>query len=462
MGRLTELQQAQRIAVTLDRPLKPYQLDAAAPLTERDGVGYRHPVVVVLLPRQVGKTLIVFVLMLARMHTRRAYACAYTAQTGIVVTRVFTNPANGWMTLVDQEPTLSRRFSTRASQGREMVLHRSNNGAYLAAFPPTPGRLRSMSLDGVIFDECQEHTQELGQALMADTGPTFSTRPRRQHILMGTAPESAGGWWADQIARGRAGDVAIVEVGTWPDDEDPADPATWARHHPGVIAGLTDVDFLQTELKTLGLERFAREYGNRIPGGASLDTPLIEAWWQACKTGEIPSEPTVIGFDAAADGAAGCIVATGRLLDGRAVTGLAAVEPGTSWMLPRLREFKQRHPRARLITDGTGPAGPIAEGLRLAGLTVETIGAADRITACGHLVGELEQGRALILPHRAMDEARLVARRRWTEAGSWVWSRRRSIGDISPITAWTWAMWGARATRSRKPRVRVSESTGRG
>jgi hypothetical protein len=447
MGRLTELQQAQRIAAMLGRPLKPYQLDVARPLADRAGDGYQHTLAVVLLPRQVGKTMLVFVLMLARMHTRRAYAAAYTAQTGIVVTRVFTNPANGWMTLVDQTPELSRRFKTRASQGREMVEHRANFGAYLAAFPPTPGRLRSMSLDGVVFDECQEHTQELGQALMADTGPTFATRPRRQHILAGTAPESADSWWADQIARGRAGDVTLIEVGTWPDDEDPADPATWARHHPGVIAGLTDVDFLRTELDTLGLERFAREYGNRIPGGASLDTPLIEAWWQSCKhSGQAPAEPLAIAFDAAADGAAGCILAVGRLADGRTVTGIAAWEPGTGWMPARLKEFKTRHPRARLVTDAT----------RLAGVAVDTIAGADRVTAHSHLIGELGQGRALLMPHPAFDDARNLARRRWMDSGAWVWSRRRSAGDISPITAWTWAVWAARARRGAKPRTHAS------
>jgi hypothetical protein len=457
MGRLTELQQALRVAAVLDRPLKPYQLEVARPLAQRDGDGYRHRTIVVLLPRQVGKTFIVFCLMLARMHTRRAYAAAYTAQTGIVVTRVFTNPANGWMTLVAQDPRLARRFSTRASQGREMVLHRHNLGAYLAAFPPTPGRLRSMSLDCVTFDECQEHTQDLGQALMADTGPTFSTRPRRQHILMGTAPESGAGWWADQIARGRAGDVAMIEVGTWPDDEDPADPATWARHHPGLMTGLTDVGFLSSELDNLGLERFAREYGNRIPGGASLDTPLVEAWWKAAKHtgGPPPSEPVAIAFDAAADGAAGCVVGIGRLLDGRTVTGVAAHEPGTAWMAERLKLFKARHPRARLVTDSTGPAAPTAEALRLAGLAVETVGGADRVTAHSHLVGELEQGRALLMPHPALEDARAAGRRRWTDSGGWVWSRRRSAGDISPITAWTWAVWAARKPNRPRPAVRA-------
>jgi hypothetical protein len=457
MGGLSELQQAKRAAHVIERPLKDYQLGMVDQLSQRAGEGYALPVTVILLPRQVGKTLTVFALMLARMHTRRAYAAAYTAQTGIVVTRVFTNPANGWLTLVGQYPALARRFKARASQGREMVEHRTNRGAYLAAFPPTPGRLRSMSLDCVVFDECQEHTQELGQLLMADTGPTFSTRPRRQHILMGTAPESAASWWADQIARGRNGDVHLIEIGTWPDDEDPADPATWQRHHPGLRAGLTDVNFLQTELDTLGLERFAREYGNRIPGGASLDTPLLEAWWKAAQhNGPAPPEPLVIAFDAAADGAAGCIVPVGRLLDGRTVAGIAAIEPGTAWMPDRLAAFKARHPRARLMTDATGPAAPIADTLRLNGVAVDTIAGADRITAHGHLISEFAEGRAMLLPHPAFDEARLIARRRWTDSGSWVWSRRRSMGNIAPLTAWTWGVWGARLPAKAKPRVVVA------
>ena len=271
MGRLTERQAAVNVARIIGRPLKPYQIELVEQANARaeDGSAYAHQTVVILLPRQVGKTSTIFAMMLGRMHTRRAYGAAYTAQTGISVTHVFTNPDNGWLTLVDYEPQLARHFRGVRSQGREQIRHVQNRGSYLRAFPPTPGRLRGNSLDAVVLDECQEHTQELGQALLADVGPVFTTRPRRQLILMGTAPDGPASWWTVQLARARAGHALLIEYGTWPEDADIDNPELWAAHHPGLRAGLTDIAHLQSQLVQLGPERFAREIQlSFLPRGA--------------------------------------------------------------------------------------------------------------------------------------------------------------------------------------------------
>jgi hypothetical protein len=459
MGRLSEPQAAAGLGRLIDRPAKPYQLDMIAQLSQRadDGHAYADPIAAVLAPRQVGKTLTTFLLQLARMHTRRGYAAAYTAQTGIVVTQVFCNPGNGWLTLIEGDQRLADRYRTTRSMGREMIISRGNPGAYLRAFPPTPGRLRSTSLDCVMLDECQEHSQEVGQALMADIGPVLSTRPRRQIILMGTAPQDAAAWWADQIERGRQGLILLVEVGTWPDGADPEDPATWRAHHPGLRHGLTDEAYLRSQLATLGVERFAREYGNRIPGGASLDTPLHEGLWRRAQhDGAPPAVPLVIGFDVAPDRSAAAVVAVGRLPDGRTCAGVVALEPGTDWLPARLLDLKRRWPRVRLVSDGSGPAADAIDAVRRERVDVATVDGADRLTAHGHLVSELDAGRAAVMPHPAMEDARRCAKRRWTDAGGWVFSRRRSTGDISPLTAWTWAQWAARTKPGIAPRVVAS------
>jgi len=79
-------------------------------------------------------------------------------------------------------------------------------------------------------------------------------------------------------------------------------------------------------------------------------------------------------------------------------------------------------------------------------------------TAHGHLVTELDAGRLALLHHPATEAARLAAVRRWTEAGGWVWSRRRSHApDISALTALTLAVWAARETRpAARPRLYVA------
>lgn len=460
-----QTQAAAGLARILARPMLDYQVGMAAALNRRaddGGPGYADPFAVVLLPRQVGKTSGIFLTLMGRTAVRRGYAAAYTAQSGIVVTHVFCNPGNGWLTMIDGHPMLTARWRSVRSQGREQAVHRGNTGAYIRAFPPIPGSLRSTSLDCVVMDECQEHSQEIGQALLADTGPTFATRPRRQLVLMGTAPADPSDWWADMLERARNGAARLIELGTWPEESDPEDPATWRAHHPGLRAGLTDETHLRSELARLGVERFAREYGNRIPGGSSLDTPLLEPLWRAAQYGgPAPPVPLAVGFDVAADGSGGAAVAVGRIPDGRTVAGIAAMDAGTEWLPRWLADVAGRWPRVKLIGDPTGPAAPVVDAARRAGLAVGTVPAAERLAAHGHLIAELAAGRAAVIGHPAMDEARRAARRRWTDAGGWVWSRRRSSGDISPLTAWTMAQWQARQQKpAARPRVVAAAGPG--
>lgn len=439
-------------AAVMGRPLKPHQQQMVDQLAQRQpdgGPGYRHQTAVVLMPRQVGKTSTLLALALARMHLRRGYAAAYSAQTGIVVTHVFANPDNGWLAAVERDPRLAARYRTSRSQGREMIAHRTNTGAYLKAFPPTPGRLRSNSLDLVILDECQEHTPDLGQALMADIGPVFTTRPRRQLILAGTA--SGPGWWADQIAAARAGQHLLIEVGSWPDAADPTDPAVWRAHHPGLISGLTDEAHLAAQLSNLGEAKFAREYGNRFDDAAALDSPIPDDVWAAAQTRtDPPDTPTVLAFDVGKDGDTGWIVAAGPAGDGTTLAGVAGIGHGQAWLVDRIKQLHARYPRAVLVADSAGPAGPAVAAL--AGLKISTH-TKDRATAAAHLVAQLAAGTTKVLPHPDLDEARRVAVRRWTEQGAWSWSRKMSGGNIAALTALTMAVWEARQQTRTKPRI---------
>jgi hypothetical protein len=441
----------------LGRPFADYQRGLSERLAEPapGGRGYAHTTARILAPRQVGKTATLLAVQLGRMALYAGYSAAYTAQTGIVVTHVFANPETGWLSDVGNHPILGKRWRPMRSQGREMLVHR-DGGGYLKAFAPVAGRLRSNALDCVIMDECQEHTESAGQTLMADIGPVFTTRPMRQHILVGTA--GGPGWWRDQVERGRAGNGLLIEIGTWPDGADPENPAVWREHHPGLRAGLTDESHLRAQLAELGPELFAREYGNRFSGSASLDTPLrAEAWEAAQYRGEQPPRPQALAFDTAGDGSAACIVAASQH-DGRTVAGVADHRPGTGWLVDRIAELHTTYPRAIVQADARGPAGAAVDALERRGVPVSALPADERPTAHGHLVTELDAGRLALLHHPATEAARLAAVRRWTEAGGWVWSRRRSHApDISALTALTLAVWAARETRpAARPRLYVA------
>lgn len=452
-GLSREARAAEGYATLIGLPLTAHQRDLLAPLVERDGIGYTHPSVLILAPRQVAKTTSMLLLMLARMTTRRGYAAAYTAQTGIVVTHVFTNPGNGWMTITDQH--LSDVFRTLRSQGREAIAARRNPGAYLKAFPPAPGRLRSNSLDAVMLDECQEHDAAVGDALLGDTGPTFTTRPRRQLVLIGTAG-TADSWWRTQYDRARAGDYRLIELGTWPAEADIDDPAVWRAHHPGLLAGMTDTGHLAAQARLLGPDRFAREYGNRwAAAGGARDNPITDELWRAAALPaptRAPPVPTAIAFDADTDTAAATIVAAGTD-GGRIVAGIAESAPGADWLPARVAALHRAHPRAVIACDPAGPAAAAVAALQRAGVPLALFTGNHRPAGCAGLLTACQAGRLGVLPHPMLDGARAAAARRPTEGGGWIWSRRRSEGGIAPLTALTMAVWAAERPAAPRPRA---------
>ena len=118
---------------------------------------------------------------------------------------------------------------------------------------------------------------------------------------------------------------------------------------------------------------------------------------------------------------------------------------------PGRRPRRRRQDAARRRTAGC-PSSPtrlvaasVVAELRRARVVVDPIGAGDHARACGHFVDRLT---AATLTHRAqavLDDAIIGAARR-PLGDAWLWSRRHSAVDISPLVAVTLAAWAA-ATR---------------
>jgi hypothetical protein len=420
---------AHAAAALMQRPLTGYQRDALAALSQPDlaGTGYAHPTAVVVWPRQTGKTTSLFTLALARMMHRHGYAGAYTAQTGHTVTERFSDPG-GWLDQVERSP-LAARHASRRSQGTERVTN-TRTGAYLKAFPPRPGKLRSNALDLVILDECQEHDWELGRTLDADVGPVFTTRPLRQLIYAGTA--SGPGWWRSKVDQARAGGGLLVEVGTWPDDADPADPAVWRAHHPGLRVGLTDERHLAQQLETLGPQTCAREYGNRWDDDATGDAPVPISAWQACTTATA-GEPTAVAFDVTPDRSWCSIVG---VTSTRSVRLLHTGPADT--LTDQLARLADDHP----VVCTPYQAGT-ASDLRARDVTAVPLSHPDYAAACQVFHDAVVRGDVHHDHQAQLLDALGWAGRSW-RGDSWVLSARASGGDITAAAAAVCAWWAGR------------------
>lgn len=439
------------VAYLHGRPWVPWQVAAANLVGETLPDGrYAYPIVVVLVPRQCGKTTWAFDLMQGRALFHTDYRIAYCAQTGHVTSERFGER----MTDLVSTP-LATRVKLRRSQGTERIGFR--NRSFLKAFPPKDGALRGSALDLVVVDEPQEVGEELGNALDQTILPTFTTRRRRQLILVGTAGTDRSAYLARYLAAAQAGaaGVAVVLYGA-DDDEDPTDPRVWHRRHPGLAAGLTDVGALESALSVMGVAGFAREYLNVWQ--ASGDRVIPAADWAAIRDpgAEPGAAPPVLGVGVALDRSAAAIVACWPDTAGRPVLEVVDYRTQVDWVAPRLLELA-RH--GTIWADSAGPVLTVVDDVRQlaavqgAAIAVEQTATGDYTAACAGLLDKITRHQVAHRGELPLDTAAAGAARRTIGDGAWAWGRRVSTADISPIEAGTLALWGhlRRPPTKRRP-----------
>lgn len=392
---------------------------------------------VVLVPRQCGKTTFVFDLALGRCLGYPDYRAAYAAQTGHVTTERFGDR------FLDLDSTpLADRFGTRRSQGTERF--RGPRGSYLKAFPPKDGALRSSALDLVVVDESQEHGEQLGRALDQTIIPTFTTRPRRQLWLVGTAGTTRSAYLAryrDMALAGEPG-VGLIEYGADPEADDLLAEDTWRRTHPG-LGILTDLDAMRGALAAMGEAAFIREYLNIWTDAADRVIPSTE--WAACATDDpIPDEAEIVfAADLAYDRSSAAILAVGG-----DVAEVIESRPGVDWAAGRAGEMADRW-AAPILVDPRGPSASLADQLH-DHKRLQTLAALD-VTAAANLAYDDIRARTFAYRrHPDLDAAAAAAGRRRV-GESWVWSRRDSQTSIAPLIAASNAWWGRRHRPARRP-----------
>ena len=310
----------------------------------------------------------------------------------------------------------------------------------MKAFPPIDGALRGSALDLVVVDEAQEPSDALGAALDRTILPTFTTRPRRQLILVGTAGTDASGYLRRYLDAARAGEpgFAVFEWGAH-DGDDLDDERTWTARHPG-MGTLTDLDTLRTARAAMGAAGFAREYLNVWTRVASHAIPP-DAWAAVQHTDDMPPGRLCLGVDVDLDRSGAAIGIAGP---DRHVELVDLVPPDRA--AARLVEISDRA-AAPIAIDGVGPVGTVLDELRRlipAGqharrlLVMKT---QDVAVAAAGLLDDITAGTLSVWPNPALDDAVAAAVTRDLGEG-FAWSKRGSAASIAPLVAIGAARWG--------------------
>lgn len=448
-GRPHDGARAEALALALGRPFMPWQSYVARVATERmpDG-SYAYPVVVVSVPRQSGKTLLLTVVLVLRCIQEDFHQAFYTAQTG-------KDARARWQDMVKliTSSPLRPTVRVRRSQGSERL--EFPNGSVLQVFAPTADSLHGYTPPSVALDEAFAHDERLGDELMGAIEPAQQTLPHRQLWVVSTRGDDDSVFLDGWLEKGRAG-VSGVALFDWGASEhhDPRDPAHVLEFHPavGLPGGLGNGTTVETIVASkLSEAAYERAYANRPTKGGELRR-ILEAEWRALAgTLEPPgTTPLALTYDVAYDRSAATVSASWRDGSGSLCHKVIRWDLGVSWVAPWLCDFVRAHPNVKtLAADDTGPAREVTAQLRRItvprGLQPRVLTTRDLTVAWGELLELIKvQGFTHCGDGHLLDAAVAVVPRPLLDSEAP--SRRYSPGDIAPLVACMVGLW---ATQNR-------------
>jgi hypothetical protein len=430
---------AAAVSAALGRPVMPWQRRLFDVTLETDPAGalwYRT--VVVVVPRQQGKSTAMSALMVERGVTGADRTVVYTAQDrSIAAERVIEQ-------LHDRQLARSalRTFAkVRRTNGSERITFA--NGSRIIVTAPTDTAGHGLTLDLALIDEAwSQRDMSLPQAFL----PAMVTRPEAQLWVVSTVGDGS-----DELLQfyQRAGvdsledpesRVCYLEWSAAPDD-DADDPAVWAACMPALGHTVT-LDTIRAQRASLPDVEFERAYLCRRPPAGGLERVIDHGdWAAACDPRAVLADPVVLAVEYTWDRAAATIAACGWAGGVRRAVEVVEHRPGTGWVLERVVELYRRWKPARIVIDTGGPAAPLHAELEARRYPVVTVSAREMAAACGAFYDDIVNGLTVHRGDIELDAAVAGAARR-VLANAWAWERRSATVDISPLVAVTLARFG--------------------
>lgn len=416
----------------------------SAALGKREDGTYAATVggIVLAIPRQVGKTFLVGMIVIALCLLFPGLTVLWSAHRQRTATKTFQTLKG----MTSRPKVAPHMLDPRNANGEQEV--RFRNGSVIMFGAREQGFGRGFDeVDVEVFDEAQI----LSEKALEDMVP--ATNQSRQPsgallFFMGTPPRPTdpGEEFKNRrrmALKGESEDMLYVEFSADPDAK-LDDHAQWRIANPSfpkrtpvasmkrMRANLTDDDSFRRE--ALGI------------WDDDDDSALFSiATWHQCAddSADARSSRPVFAIDVAPHHASASIVAVSTV-GGVPVLELVEQRPGASWLVPRARELAEKYD-GRIALNSAGPVGSLIP--ELADTSFVDVRGADYTKACGLLVASVNAGG---VKHRGEPgfAAAIVGAKTRTSGDGFTWARTTSAVDITPLVAATVGLWAESAGRA--------------
>jgi hypothetical protein len=401
--------------------------------------------VVLSIPRQVGKTFLVGMIVVALCLLFPGLTVVWTAHR----TRTATKTFQTLKAMTSRARVKPHMLEPRNANGEQEV--RFRNGSVIMFGAREQGFGRGFDkVDIAVFDEAQI----LSEKGVEDIVPATNQAEMDGGALlffMGTPPRPTdpGAEFTNRrnaALKGQTEDTVYVEFSA---DADAGldDQKQWAKANPSfpsrtpvasmkrMRANLTDDDSFRREALGIWTSTTATQ---RLLGAV--------AWQRVQAPKSMPGPRLAMAVHFTPDRSAAAVAVASRRRDGRIHAELIAHENGVSWALHYVRERVSRHKPESLVLAGSMAAGHLAADLeRIRGF--KALGAGDVKRACARLhdLVTADAVELAVRPHPDLDDNAAIARRSST-GPEWVFtapadSHSGSLPDLSPLYALALAVW---------------------
>jgi hypothetical protein len=442
------LEECERIAAQLGIKLMEWQRLVLAVATELlpDGTfAYRE--VIITVPRQNGKTLLLMVKKIHRAvmwaaRVQRPQRMVYTAQTGRdAVKKVLEDE----VPILMASPFAAVVDSVRKVNGSEGIAFKGGSRIDILASSESAGHGRTVD-EGYVDEAFDDVDDRREQAIL----PALSTRRDGQLWVVSTMGTDASLYLNRKVETGRAAvlrpdsEIAYFEWSA-PADADIHDVATWYGCMPALISPLSDLDerAVRHASETMPEGEFRRAFLNQQTSSTDRVIPE-DVWRRVCGPDVQPDGKLTMGIDVNPERSMAAICCS----DGSGNVELLDHDRGTGWLVTRTQQLCSKW-NASVAVDPAGPAGAFIPELKAARVKVVEVGGSDFTKACGLFFDAVADQKVRVRTDPRLDAAVAAAQKR-TSADAWVWGRKLSA-DVSPLVAATVAYWASTTQGNKVP-----------
>lgn len=417
--------------------------------------------IVMSIPRQVGKTFLVGMIMIALCVIYPGFTALWTAHRTRTASMTFAS----MQAMVKKKKIWPHIDAIRTSNGEQEI--RFKNGSIIMFGAREQGFGRGFDkVDAEIFDEAQI----LSEKALEDMVPAANQSTQEAGALlffMGTPPRPTdpGEEFSNRRSKalsGKAKNIVYVEFAADP-QADPDDREQWAKANPS-FPHRTPVESIERMRENLtDDDSFKREALGIWDAEDSARVIDEVSWNLAADPASMAIDRLSLAIDVPPNRGVSSVSLAGLRADGRWHVELDDSRKGVDWVIPWVvsRASKNRL-HAVVVDEMSGLVERRRDRNYLIGTDIlVTLAAAegrDMAIACAKFYDGVMDRSVIHTDQPQVNVALSLARKR-PLAGGWAWNRKDAASDITPVVSHTLALWGAQNDNVLRPSRRAGSRT---